>query len=30
MRERAAAVGGAMHVDSAGRGTRVVVEVAPA
>ena len=28
MRERAAAVGGAMHVESAGRGTRVVVEVA--
>lgn len=30
MRERAAAVGGAMHVESPGRGTRVVVEVARA
>ncbi|HUQ24640.1 MAG TPA: CHASE domain-containing protein [Burkholderiales bacterium] len=28
MRERAAAVGGAMHVESPGRGTRIVVEVA--
>ena len=28
MRERAVAVGGAMHVESPGRGTRIVVEVA--
>ena len=28
MRERAAAVGGSMHVESPGRGTRIVVEVA--